>query len=721
MDDFDGLMWNVVVMMPVRQDPDGVLETGPTATLFVVIYSFATVACVLNVGCIILLLCYWHTGTIKFSQPTFSLLVLCGGVLLSVDCFLLTGENTRVICILRPFLFNLPFTICMSTLLVKGWITYTKFAAMGSAFVNDPHLIKFPKLCLYVSMFVLADAFIMCLVIYGIGGPDGTGTRPITQLDLSSSGAYELSTHCRYVNNYSLQNAEIAFKGGLVLVSCVFAFLNRHIPGTVAGSRSMLLLVYTVAFIACIVIGVGSALTDIPVIITVQALGICLGVIMNAFLMVVQHLITLCMIGDDAASAQFHKSMKQNMFERQMSHLPIHSAIRRKLSDDIILGLIHSDGDTIYELVENRSVFDLAMEHNCSDKVMTTLMRLFLPFTADKEPVDAAVHCFAWACLAQSDDYKSVVETILQEYPQLCFLLAEAQDSAGRVVVNIASPACGELIRKATFFMTRFQMTTSVSEPQYKSATSVVHMGIDHNEDKSRVALKFIKTREDFLREVEHRHQANFSANYVIPVTAYYECTSGSEDEQSSLANEFFKHGFDQFSYCIVMPAGSRNLSEVLSSEFSDPMEFLKTLSHDLIKALHHIHEHGFIHGDVKPQNILRGPDCWTFVDLDSSAPIRSGFSGYKLRSAYAPPELIDVDEDGSSCALRRVEFDESGERLLSGPRLLMPALPSHDMWALGTVLFRAASGEYLYLYLIGSARRHGLVGVYVYWPAAAD
>jgi hypothetical protein len=57
-------------------------------------------------------------------------------------------------------------------------------------------------------------------------------------------------------------------------------------------------------------------------------------------------------------------------------------------------------------------------------------------------------------------------------------------------------------------------------------------------------------------------------------------------------------------------------------------------------------------------------------IDLDSSAPIDSGFSGAKFSSAFTPPELIRIEpmRDG-------MPFD------------LVPARPAHDVFALGVVL----------------------------------
>ncbi len=688
-----GLEWYAVIAMPATVQPDSLQPDAMYYTAVIVVASIALFASVVGMAAVAY---FWNTCLIQLTQPMFTMLVLLGSVLLCVLCIMLLGDNTTGVCIARPFLFNLSFTLCMAPLLVKGWIVNLKFES--GEFENfTGSLLSLPRLMLMTGALVLLDAFIMCICLYAVGGPDGFGTAPITTTELTANGAFAAVTRCKYVNNFTLVEAEFVFKGLLIMFSCIFCYLNRKISGTIAGSAMLLVVVYNVAFISIAVVAVSQTLTEIDTVILIQALGICACVVVNVGLLVAPHVYSLIVVGDSDAAASVRIQMEKRAINSRLKELPVHNALVKKSRVSELLARIKECGDSVFELVDGKSAMDFALTAESDASVVLALMRIFLPFHANKEPVDPSIHCFAWAALSQSDQYVSVVQTILEENSSLCFLLANFRDAADRVVLNIASPACREIISRSTYFLKRYQITTSLSSPHYKSQTTLVHMAIDHDHADvvATVALKFFVDSHDFIRCSLSQARGKFDKKFVMDLSCHYESSTSKE-----MSSAFANYGFESYPYCVVMPAGNRNLNEFFMSESTDNSDFLKFTGLHLMKALDHMHSKGFIHGDVKPQNIMRYNDSWVLIDLDSSAEIGVGYSGFKLHSAYAPPELIFTD--GQRVGIKAVCLDVAG-RIIDTKECgydLVLAHPSHDCWTLGEVLFQMATGLFHLFFL---------------------
>ena len=76
--------------------------------------------------------------------------------------------------------------------------------------------------------------------------------------------------------------------------------------------------------------------------------------------------------------------------------------------------------------------------------------------------------------------------------------------------------------------------------------------------------------------------------------------TYGDGDKDAMFGDEAEKKGY--YRYCLVMPAAERNLGNVLIHEHIAGRDWdqLRYISKQLIEALNHVHEKGYIHGDVK-------------------------------------------------------------------------------------------------------------------------
>ena len=123
-------------------------------------------------------------------------------------------------------------------------------------------------------------------------------------------------------------------------------------------------------------------------------------------------------------------------------------------------------------------------------------------------------------------------------------------------------------------------------------------------------------------------------------------CAIGSYDgvKDPEYLKEANKKGL--YPYCLVMPAGERNLGTVLSHEHIAGRDWpqLKSITSQLTEAVAHMHSKGYVHGDLKPLNVMRMGGRCTLIDLDASVSFGEGqYAGAKFSPAYFPPEMLEV------------------------------------------------------------------------------
>jgi serine/threonine protein kinase len=142
----------------------------------------------------------------------------------------------------------------------------------------------------------------------------------------------------------------------------------------------------------------------------------------------------------------------------------------------------------------------------------------------------------------------------------------------------------------------RYEITT-LAQPHHQSATCTVHLAVDHEDNQRSVALKFMKKRENFDRELQVRQKGSFDNAFIVNILRYYD---GDVDEH--FVDELQKRGFSVGSYCIVMEAADRNLNEIIEKERFAGLDWEKVrfISESISKAIGHMHAHGFMHGDLK-------------------------------------------------------------------------------------------------------------------------
>lgn len=105
---------------------------------------------------------------------------------------------------------------------------------------------------------VLFDIIILVSCLYS-----STGTDPITVVEEVKGGLIERE-YCAYLRNFPLLYTEVAYKAFLMLISCIISVRLRDVPGPLAGSKVLLIIVYNTAFVSTIILAI-----------TQLTLGIC--------------------------------------------------------------------------------------------------------------------------------------------------------------------------------------------------------------------------------------------------------------------------------------------------------------------------------------------------------------------------------------------------------------------------------------------------------------
>ena len=143
--------------------------------------------------------------------------------------------------------------------------------------------------------------------------------------------------------------------------------------------------------------------------------------------------------------------------------------------------------------------------------------------------------------------------------------------------MHIASPKCKKAILSCIYFFKRYEIIT-LAQPHYQTKTSLVHLAIDHDSDDANkmVALKFLRHRDHFLREVEVRSAGEFNDEFVINTLRIHD-----SDVDPIFREETISKGIVMFPYCLVMPGTS------LTHTLSTLIETLYcTLSHALMHPI---------------------------------------------------------------------------------------------------------------------------------------
>ncbi len=110
----------------------------------------------------------------------------------------------------------------------------------------------------------------------------------------------------------------------------------------------------------------------------------------------------------------------------------------------------------------------------------------------------------------------------------------------------------------------------------------------------------------------------------------------------------------------------------------------VKNVIGSIAEALNFLHDAGMIHGDLKPNNVVRIDNRYKLIDLDASTIIM-GVLGSKYSLAYSPPELLYLDPASNEIRVR--EPPQVSDQSNNANFELLFAQPAYDAWALGMLV----------------------------------
>ena len=347
---------------------------------------------------------------------------------------------------------------------------------------------------------------------------------------------------------------------------------------------------------------------------------------------------------------------------QRLADLPVHRALlgfdTEVNSIEDVARVVREGLDTIHETdYDGNTVLAIVLERKhrvvISKEIVCMLLEASLPF----DPVtDEAIydHQSGWFEAIQHEDdcVVDAVDLILEKYKHRVTDLANAIDSKCRKCLDIASPSCRNKILRRLFLHERYELYPGA--PEHRSATSIVVFGTDHEhvlreestsfsssthlnstrQSHSRpelvsmvslhhspslarssassvhstnstscksVALKFMSSREQFVREVDARVRYNLDVRYVMSISNSYDGDSTSDNDVAFRKDAKVK-GYEDFPYCIVMEAGSLSLKSLIDKQHFAGLDWdmVRGVTKQIASALQHIHKRGVIHGDLK-------------------------------------------------------------------------------------------------------------------------
>ena len=264
--------------------------------------------------------------------------------------------------------------------------------------------------------------------------------------------------------------------------------------------------------------------------------------------------------------------------------LPLHNAAGSGSSPEVISLLVkaYPSGVLTVDKSEMRPL-QYAIRNSSSTDIITALVLADMPITEEGVLCDNHGYSFCFILdLKESDLSVSkcqvVVRNIMMLYSANAQLLAHTTDERGREALSIAHAKVRATINEFLYLCGKYELI--VGPPVHCSATSIVQLAIQHVDEGSRdhlgmsiksdngvkssdgqrkVALKFMRNRTQFVKEIEARDSMNLDERFVLSKLDEMDATIHPD-----YSNYMTRIGLVDYPLCMVMPAADRSLKAII-------------------------------------------------------------------------------------------------------------------------------------------------------------
>ncbi|KAF0691110.1 Aste57867_17608 [Aphanomyces stellatus] len=229
---------------------------------------------------------------------------------------------------------------------------------------------------------------------------------------------------------------------------------------------------------------------------------------------------------------------------------------------------------------------------------------------------------------------------------------------------------------------------------------------------KIKVAVKFMRNRDEYKRELDMRHGWNSkSVLELLPMA--------SEEAFKINVQNLTIHGnfsMSNYPYALVLPLADRSLEDIYLKERPNDNQ-IRNMLQEVGELLKELHENNIVHGDLKKLNVLRVDSHMRLIDMDAATKVEQDI-GAKFSSGSLPPELfykLQSQNERDMYAHYWQEMEESNLELSSKvqprhdwvvksfhsisshshalPYKPVKATPAIDMWSFGVMMYQFYSG----------------------------
>ena len=226
---------------------------------------------------------------------------------------------------IRPWIFNVAFTLSFSPFLMKAYMVHKLFNISP---MSKSKFISLKVLLTSTVVFLLIDWALISIMVYGVG----EGAVSARNIELIN-GAETAVTYCTTTRNTAFLVSELLYKGLMIGAACVLAFLVRNIHGTIAGSRTLLIIVYNVAFVSGFVLLIVHNVTDVGLAVIAQVVGICFCCLLAVGMLLVPLLYSLATVGDDAGAEAVLDDLFQHSQQKYSTGVKSPEVSRRRAAE----------------------------------------------------------------------------------------------------------------------------------------------------------------------------------------------------------------------------------------------------------------------------------------------------------------------------------------------------------------------------------------------------